>query len=59
MERQTDPMDRQHFAVGNLSPPHHSQFGRGSAPALGDFPIHQDIFVGGGDRSVRRKYPDE
>ncbi len=46
IELQTDPAESQCFAVGNLSPPRHFQFDRGSGPVLGEFPIHQDAFAG-------------
>ncbi len=46
------PMDRQPFTVG--VPPHLFQFSQDHETSREEFPIYQDAFTGGGDRSVRR-----
>jgi hypothetical protein len=49
----TNPIERQSFS-SRMPYSRFSQFAREPAPVFGGFPIQDDVFVGGGDFSVRR-----
>ena len=51
----TNMVENQTFSVGvGEVPSRFSQMGQAPGSVFGTFPIHQDIFIGGGDCSIRR-----